>query len=486
MPSNRRRFLTALAATGSIALAGCPSDETTPTATLTPSTTVVAPTETTSVPGPMPRTTTTTPTPTTTETPTTPAVDIEALRAESQRYARLLADQQFQTVIEDFAYTDQVATQLDAATLEQLWASQTAGLGTFSGIDGTEYTTRQGFHIFIVTAVFSGGQQRVRLVFDGQSRIAGLQFPQSEASWSAPDYADRSAFTETEISMQATDACELGGTLTLPTGEDTVPAVVLVHGSGPSDRDSTIGPNKPFKDLAWGLASRGVAVYRYDKRTAACQIDGSTFTIDDETTEDALTAVQRVREHERVDSVVVAGHSLGGMVAPRIATRAESLAGIVMLAAPAREFPTLLLAQTRYLAERDGTVTDSEQAQLEQTRQAVERIRTLNLPEGEAVFGAQRPYWESLQNYDHVETAQQLSLPRLLLQGGRDYQITVEDDFQVWQDALSGQASVSFELYPQLNHLFIAGSGQASPEEYYQPGNVDVAVVEDIAAWVSA
>lgn len=480
MPSNRRRFLAALAGTGTLALAGCSDEQSTtttgPVETTTglpaETTTVVSPTDTTTVPGPTPTTT------------TTSTVDIDALRTLSEQYVSDLGDEQYQRLIDEYDYTEQVAAQLDATGLESFWTRQIAGLGTFTDVAGIEYTTQQGFHVFVVTAQFSSGQQAVRLVYDDSGAIAGLQFPQTQQEWSAPAYADREAFTETDLAIETPEGCTLGGTLTLPAGEESVPAVVLVHGSGPSDRDATIGPNKPFKDLAWGLASRGVAVYRYEKRTAACQVDGTTLTLDQETTDDALTALQRVGGHDRVDSVFVAGHSLGGMVTPRIASRADSLAGAIMLAAPARDLSTLILDQTRYLADLDGTITDDESQQIEAVEQAVERIRTLDIDEGETVLGAGRPYWASLQDYEQVETAQQLSLPRLFLQGGRDYQVTVEDDLQVWRDALGGESSVAFRQYSQLNHLFMPGAGAASPEEYYRPGNVDVAVVEDVANWV--
>lgn len=86
----------------------------------------------------------------------------------------------------------------------------------------------------------------------------------------------------------------MGGTLLPPTDGESVPGAVIVHGSGPTDRDGTHGPNKPYKQLAWGLASRGVPVLRCDKRTFACAADPTAVTIDAVVTDDALAVARRV------------------------------------------------------------------------------------------------------------------------------------------------------------------------------------------------
>ncbi|MFB6188625.1 MAG: DUF3887 domain-containing protein [Halapricum sp.] len=472
MSPTRRQYLAALSGSALVSLAGCSDGGSTTvprtTTTVTQTTSVPTP-PATSMPGPV---------------TTTRSVDVQAFRADAQQFVRDIASGDFQAAIDGHSYTDQVAAQLDVATLQSLWRTQTSGLGTFSGIGDTQDGTAQGYHVVVVTATFTDGEQLVRLVYDGQGRIAGLQFPPQSGTWSPPDYVDPESFTETELTLQATQSCSLGATLTRPKSADRVPGVVLVQGSGPNDRDETIGPNKPFKDLAWGLATKRIAVLRYDKRTATCSVDPATLTIDEEVTDDALTAVERLREHERISSVAVVGHSLGAMLAPRIAARDGDLAAIAMLAAPARPLPTLVLQQIRYLAGLDGTVTDAEQRQIDRTRQAVKRIRALDIPQGETVLGGGRPYWRTLQAYDQVATAKALTLPRLFAQGGRDYQVTPAEDFQAWRDALSGVSNVRFEQYARLNHLFMAGSGQPNPEEYYRKGHVSPAVVEDLAGWL--
>jgi hypothetical protein len=381
-----------------------------------------------------------------------------------------------------------------AAALEQAWTALVRQRGPLVEIAEAEPTTVQGFRGTILTAQFARGRQRIRVLFDAAGGAVGFQYlPPAAEPWSPPSYAGPDAVEEREVTVASPSGCSLPARLALPSGGDAGDAlagVVVVAGSGPTDMDGTIGPNRPYKDLAWGLAARGVASLRYDKRTLACQVDPATLTIDDEVTADARAAVARLREAARVasDRVAVVGHSLGGMLTPRIAAReAEAgtpLAGAALLAAPARPLHDLILAQTRYLAELDGTVTGGEEANLAEVRAAVERIEALEIGDDETVLGAGRAYWESLRAYDPVTTAAGLSTPLFLGQGERDYQVTVAEDLARWRDGLGEGPRI--ETYPRLNHLFVPGEGQPGPAEYFDPGHVAEVVVADLEGWLAA
>ncbi|NLM46836.1 MAG: alpha/beta hydrolase, partial [Firmicutes bacterium] len=271
------------------------------------------------------------------------------------------------------------------------------------------------------------------------------------------------------------------------------PAVILVHGSGPQDRDETIGPNKPFKDLALGLAGQGIAVLRYDKRTyvhGAKIASLPAFTVREESIDDALAAFSLLQAESKVrsDRIFLLGHSLGGTLAPRIGAENQNLAGLIILAGAVRPLEELILEQSRYLAEADGKVTEAEATWLELLAQSIERIRDLKLtadaPAAD-LLNIPASYWLDLRGYNPASLAKDLQLPMLILQGERDYQVTMAD-FALWQEYLAGRDNVTFKSYPGPNHLFMAGEGASLPAEYEEPKNVAAEVVNDIARWIKA
>ena len=284
---------------------------------------------------------------------------------------------------------------------------------------------------------------------------------------------------------------KLPGILTLPKGVNHVPVAILVHGSGPQDRDETVGPNKPFRDLAWGLAERGIASIRYDKRTkvygAESAPDGK-ITYDEETVDDALAAVELAKTIKPLDAgrIYIIGHSLGAMLAPRMAEKSKSLAGIIMMAGNARPLEDLLPEQIAYISSLQGSSPEVE-TQIEELKMQVANVKELgtdnfdeNIP---LPMNIPRSYWEFSNTYKQVEVAKKLSLPILILQGGRDYQVTMED-FNLWRSELSLNSNAALKSYPKLNHLFHEGSGKATPSEYNKEANMPGYVLDDIAGWI--
>jgi dienelactone hydrolase len=273
-------------------------------------------------------------------------------------------------------FDDRVQSGLPQEKLAAVWDSVLDKAGPFQKILGTRVEEKQGIHVVSVACQFKYGPLDIKMAVDSQGRIAGLFFvphsdaPEATQSWSAPAYAKTNSFHEVDVTVES-GAWKLPGTLTLPNGKGPFPAIVLVHGSGPEDQDETIGPNKPFKDLAWGLASQGIAVLRYVKRTkqygAQSVNPGAAFTVNDETMDDARAAVALLAARPDIDpnQIYILGHSEGGTLAPRIASGDKQVAGIVVAAGAVRPLQDLIVAQSKYIAGLPGADKEQLKKQIE-------------------------------------------------------------------------------------------------------------------------
>jgi uncharacterized protein len=391
-------------------------------------------------------------------------------------------------------FDDTMKGAVPADQLAALWPSLEAQGGQLIGLERVRTEEKDGLTAVIVTAAFERLKLDLRVVFTPDRQITGffVQPAKLDHAYRAPDYADAGAFSEREVTV-GEGAWALPATLTLPKKDGKHPVVVLVHGSGPNDRDETLGPNKPFRDLAHGLATRGVAVLRYDKRTlvhgkqVVAKI-GAALTLREETIDDALAAAALLRETPEIDPtrIYVLGHSLGGTAVPRIAKSDSKLAGFVILAGSTLPLADTMLRQTRYIAELDGELGPDEEKALADLEAKVKRVNALR--EGDdstdLLLGAGAAYWLDLARHDPVALAAAERRPMLVLQGDRDYQVTL-DDYARWEKALGKKKNATLKRYAALNHLFIAGEGKSTPGEYQEPGNVAPEVVADIAAFIN-
>jgi fermentation-respiration switch protein FrsA (DUF1100 family) len=392
-------------------------------------------------------------------------------------------------------FTPAMAEAVPEAKLRETWQKLREQVGEFRRQTGTRVQQVRALEAVIITAEFERATLDLRVVVDSADRIAGF-FIQAAAPTGAaalPPYAPQpGAHTERDIVVGA-PGWPLPGRLMVPRASTPVPGVVLIQGSGPQDRDETIGPNKPFRDLALGLVAQGIAVLRYDKRTftsgSAMLLSGRPITVEEETVADALVALDSLRWIAGVDPahVYLLGHSLGGYLAPRIAARDRTVAGVIILAGNTRSLEDLIVEQLDYFAASAPASDRTAAAQRESMLEQVAKIKGLTPADSASrtfLFGAPAAYWLDLRSYDPVRTAGGLQAPLLILRGERDYQVTAKD-FAGWQ-TLAGRPRVSFKTYPGLNHLFLAGEGPSLPEEYQRPGHVAEEVLRDIAAWIRA
>ncbi|HEX5269397.1 MAG TPA: alpha/beta fold hydrolase [Gemmataceae bacterium] len=397
---------------------------------------------------------------------------------------------------EDFAaaakdFDEAMNKALPPDKLGETWKGIVKQVGALKKQGAATAEKVQKYDVLWVACEFEKATLFTRVVFDAEGHVTGLSFradgPAKE--YKAPAYVKRDAFKESEVKVGEGEWV-LPGTLTLPVGDGPFPGVVLVHGSGPQDRDEAIGGNRPFRDLAWGLASQGVAVLRYEKRTreyGAKLAKVKDLTVKEEVLDDALAAAALLRKTKGIDPkrVFIAGHSLGAMAAPRLGELDPELAGLIVMASPSRPMADVLIEQFDYVLSIDPS--PAQKSAVEKLKAQAERLKDPKLspdtPTDELPFGVSAKYWLSMDDLRPAERARKVKQPLLVLQGGRDYQSTM-NDFDGWKKALSGHKGATLKAYPKLNHLFAEGEGKAKPAEYQKEGHVAKEVVDDIAAWV--
>lgn len=370
------------------------------------------------------------------------------------------------------------------AEIHELFAPQLRSLVTPEAIGSgwTAAVAQYGAFVGAGPAVTDQGTTRIPLEFadgrltlvtmSGSSGLTGLQFAPASAAepiapWAPPSYVDSSRFDEFPLDAVA-------GTLSLPRESGPLPAVVLLSGSGSHDRDETIGRNKPLKDVAWGLASRGIAVLRLDKPPQR------VATVYEEYAPAALAAVGFLRQRNDIGSIYLLGHSLGGTVAPRIAAACSDIAGLILLAGGAQPLHRAMVRQFRHIGAPDATI----EAVTRQADLVDSPTLSPSTPAAELPFGVPATYWLDLRAYNAPATAAALDVPVLLCQGARDYQVTVADDLALWQSELADRPNVTIRVYDADNHLFFPGSGPSTPAEYEPAQHVDPTMIADIAKWV--
>lgn len=414
--------------------------------------------------------------------------DVEAM---AQKFVKDFDEQNFDALLSDFTYSDDMKALFTKEAMEEVSGQIDKSYGKSTRISGVMVQQKPDFVIASIGVEFSDATLSYNVVFSYDGKLSGFNYNEI-ASIESYFGAALEGSIETSVSF-GDENYLIEGTLSIPdTNKEKYPAVVLVHGSGPHDRDQTLYGNKPFRDIAEGLVKEGIAVLRYDKRTLTHNQKYTdpdvvkNLTIYDEVIDDALYAVSFLKQNDSIDSrnIFVIGHSLGGNQAPRIAEKSDDVAGIAVLAGNVAPIQDMILIQYEYLLGIDGSYSDKDKTQLDTIKKAVELINsdkfTLDTDPND-ILGLTPRYMMDLKDYNPVDVAKDLSRPILILQGARDYQVTV-DEFEKWSSGLGDLAE--YRLYDDLNHLFMKGEGPSVPAEYTKAGKVSEEMIGDLASWI--
>lgn len=412
-----------------------------------------------------------------------------AKTALSKEQAVKLADQDVQCLVNrDFEavagrFSEKIAKQVDAAALQQAWDSVAATAGGFVSATSITYESNNGIATVATTAEFENMGIIITLSYDNNGKTRGIWFnfvPQD----SIYQPVDTETFTEQSVLI---GEYEIKGVVTIPDNVAEYPVVVLVQGSGQSDFDETIGANKPFKELAHGLAEKGIASIRINKRLYQKPVlSHEKLTIWDEYMDDIYAAIDYAKANIS-DEVYVIGHSQGGMSAPKIALD-NDLKGVVMMAGTTRGLEDVIMDQNAAALEAMDQYSDKEKKQiLKATQDGVDAVKALTEESTEPVLGIPAEYWLSLRELDGENILKnKLDVPVLVLQGTADFQVYMDKDFEYMKSVLGDRENITFKAYDGLNHLFMPQSkpGVTDTSEYAAENHIPQYVISDIADFI--
>lgn len=402
-----------------------------------------------------------------------------------------------ETVLKDM--TDEMIAAMKG-NVAGVWPQLVGLAGAFKEVADARETERGGYRVTEIGLQFENLYLVQTVSFDAAGKVAGFTItpgapPEQKARETLPG-----GLSETDITVTADERYPLAGKLTLPEGE-VLAGLVLVHGSGPNDLDERVGPNKPFMNLAYGLAQRGFAVLRYNKRTLSYgaqmmeDAEYARLTVDEETALDAAAAIKLLMDAPQMagKKVFVLGHSMGAMLSSYIGSINPDAAGYVLMAGTPRKLWEIieeqnLLALSELPESESAPFLPMLAAELDKAKRLTEMTDEEALDPENAPFTISAWYLRHWEAIDPAMLHLQDGKPVLVLHGGRDRQVT-KKDFDLWQEGLNGHPDAQFILYPNLNHLFGHVEGEPVPPselvtvEYMQETPVPPQVIDDIAGW---
>ncbi len=406
---------------------------------------------------------------------------------EIEKVAKKLAAHKYSRVYKCFDETMKVT--VSKHQIRELWEKIEATSGQFKSIEEIEITEVSGNKRQTAVLKFNQAAYKMILSESPKGEINGLYI--SQLGYNVPLYGRGIRIGKKFVNFLS-HSYQISGELVVPIECNNCPVVILVHGSGPNDKDETIGPTKVFKDLALGLASKGIASYRYDKRFYLYpELMKEQFDLYDETINDAISAYHTLKSDTSLHfgKYVMLGHSLGAYSMPLIADSLKSLNGAILFSGNARKLEDLIEYQMHYLTGLDGVITEEEAKIINENEVKANLIRDNNFSSKTSSDSllAYWPgtFWKGVKNYDPVSTLESNKTTEFfIMQGEKDYQITMED-FSIWTKNVGTQSNVKLQSFKNLTHLFApTQSKKSGPNDYFIPNNVDEQVILEIADWI--
>jgi alpha-beta hydrolase superfamily lysophospholipase len=406
----------------------------------------------------------------------------------TQRVLHYLSTQQFDSICA--LHDAEMKRQLDANSYEAMWSNFIDNYDTLQTIDETKVTSIGDTSWLTETKIsFVKKSFLFKLTIHKSNQVAGIFFANTKINYTPPAYINTLNFFEIKLPVP-TKGIVSDGMLSIPKGTGPFPVVIILGGSGPTDKDASMGPNKPYKDLAWAMAAKGIAVYRFDKRTAhAANVKGiKHFTMHQEYVIDLQHILKKLAKDVRLNKnqIYVMGHSQGGYMLPYFAKTCKGIKGFIGLAANYQTIIEIIPAQLAYLA---ALQKDSSSQLAIKSLVARAAYTQTNLYNNKAAKDSLFP-GITLDFAKHVDMNKPANIaevlmnkPVLFIQGKRDYQVP-PTELQSWKTKLAGANSIKYVLFDKLNHLMMEGEGASTPTEYNLPNHVPEYLADEVVNWI--
>lgn len=410
----------------------------------------------------------------------------------SDSILNLFKNEQYDLIHQKLDSNLQLATNTE--TIKLNWLALKDRYGNIKSSRAAQFL--QGINFVSCQSVVES-EYNIQLIFTciftpTEKRILSYDFIESFKTYLTPAYTNVLKIDEREIKFQFNEYFPLNGLLSYPTNSKKNALVIIMADAGPTEMDGGYDPNRPYKDIAWGLATNGFAVFRYNKRSVnhglfmlGEKIRQKEFSCRDDYLDDLYLIIDSLKNQIEVDekNIFILGHGEAGMLCPLIAQERKELKGILLWGANSLNTLEMMSEQYDYLT----TVLPHKKAEYEgqkaKAKFAMSNNLKKNTPYTLLPYDVQASYWLWLKKYKHVKVAEKLTLPILILHGGRDYQVSM-NNYNLWQKKLGANKNVSFKLYPKLNHIFHWGEAPSTYSEYFMPGNIPVEVITDITNWL--
>ncbi|MGB4661082.1 MAG: DUF3887 domain-containing protein [Mobilitalea sp.] len=405
----------------------------------------------------------------------------EELNDLSEKLALQMTEGDFEDIYSQCSVI--MKTQITKKALEEAWDTTVKDIGSYVEVYKISQKKVETFQQVTVVLKFEKSGLSILFTYNSSNKLEGLWFnyyPLEEAAVTTETYK------EVKVTIGEGDF-PISAILTLPNGVENPPVAILVPGSGNHDMNETVMVNKPFQDIAWGLSEQGIASIRYDERMFSYpELLNNTFTIEADSLTDTKEVIKYATSCEFIDpkKIYVIGHSLGAMMAPKIATDNKEVIGIILLAGSPRRLEDIIYDQAVVEVDKTDSLTKEEkESQLDTVRTSIQKVKAIAKEDVDSYLGYPASYWYRLNQIDTAELAKNLTIPIFIAQGTKDVQIYADKDYIAWQELLAGKENISFHLYENLNHLFMT-STTGDVSEYSTKGNVNQNVIDDIAEWM--